>query len=361
MARFSTSSKYGRRIAASFVSSFRIVCGLGDDGEVLVAVEQAQAVDRRRIAVAVVVAHLELPPRFVLLPEPHQVDPELRSGRPQTRIEIDGLAIVGDAFVVAVFQHEVRRDQRVALAVDRIDLQHPLDPRVRRPIRQQLHRRVDGHRVEGIGRRAESPRRPASRLRPRWSPRARGWRAARALRPASDSSSSAFSAYSRAFRSKPSAPTSARPRYASAFFGSRSSASVNSFGGLGVVEALVEQAAPADAVERVPVGARHGGPEFVVGVLVQLEAPVALGAEVRIGGQRQRLIAGLRLGAATVIAERRAVGWRAGGVPRHADTQDEHHRQRQERPDSPHSCAPYLSSVAWTRASSTSSAFSCCS
>ena len=67
---------------------------------------------------------------------------------------------------------------------------------------------------------------------------------------------------------------------------------VEQLGRVGVVEALVEQAAPADAVVRVAVGARHRGPEFVVGVLVQLEAPVAFGAQVRIGGQRQRLVAG---------------------------------------------------------------------
>ena len=68
-------------IAASFVSSFRIVCGVLEiNGEVLVAVEQAQAVDRRRVAVAVVVAHLELLPRFVLLAEAHQVDARAATG-----------------------------------------------------------------------------------------------------------------------------------------------------------------------------------------------------------------------------------------------------------------------------------------
>ena len=52
--------------------------------------------------------------------------------------------------------HQMKGNQRVALAVGRIDLEHLLDPRVRGAIGQQLHRGVDGHGVEGIGRNLES-------------------------------------------------------------------------------------------------------------------------------------------------------------------------------------------------------------
>jgi hypothetical protein len=50
---------------------------LFEGDEILVAVEQAQAVDGLFVAEAVFVAHFQLLARLVLLAEPHQVDAEL--------------------------------------------------------------------------------------------------------------------------------------------------------------------------------------------------------------------------------------------------------------------------------------------
>src|SRR5204862_2639627 len=74
-------------------------------------------------------------------------------------------------------------------------------------------------------------------------------------------------------------------------------------GGVSVVESFVQEAAPANPVKRVLIGSSHRGSEFVARVLVQFEAPVALGAKIRIGGEREGLVARLGFGATTVAPE----------------------------------------------------------
>jgi hypothetical protein len=98
-------------------------------------------------AVAVVVAELELPARLVFLPEAHQVDAQLRAPGPEARVELDSLAVVGDAFLVAAILHEVKRDHRVTVAVRRVDREHLLEPGVRSTIGYELRGGMDCHRV----------------------------------------------------------------------------------------------------------------------------------------------------------------------------------------------------------------------
>ena len=81
-----------------------------EDDEIFVAIEQAQAVDGGGVAVAGVVAHFELLARLVDLAKAHEVDAKLGARGPQLRIERDGLAIVGDAVVVAAVEHEMVGD-----------------------------------------------------------------------------------------------------------------------------------------------------------------------------------------------------------------------------------------------------------
>ena len=119
-----------------------------DRDEILGAVEEPQAVHGRRVAVAVVVAELEFPLRLVHLAEPHQIDRHRGASRPQPRVEIDRLAVVRHAVLVTAIDHELRRDDRVALSIARIDVQEALDPAIRRTVRQDFHGRVNRHRVE---------------------------------------------------------------------------------------------------------------------------------------------------------------------------------------------------------------------
>ena len=108
-----------------------------------------------------------------------------------------------------------------------------------------------------------------------------------------------------------------------------------SYDGVGVVESLMEEAAPPNAVQRGSAGPRHGRTELVVRVLIQLEAPVAFGAQIGIGRQRERLIAGLRFRTMTVTPQSRAVGGRSGGN-RHAGPREEHRHDDHDRSASPH-------------------------
>ncbi len=72
--------------------------------------------------------------------------------------------------------------------------------------------------------------------------------------------------------------------------------------GVLIVEALVQQASPADPVERALVVLRDGGAKFGVGIVVAPKAPVAFGAVVGVARLRERLEAGLRFGAMSVEA-----------------------------------------------------------
>ena len=54
-----------------------------EGNEILVAIEQAQAVYGGGVAIAIVVAHLELLERLIVLAEAHQVDAQFRARRPE--------------------------------------------------------------------------------------------------------------------------------------------------------------------------------------------------------------------------------------------------------------------------------------
>ncbi len=123
--------------------------------EILVAVEEAQAVDRLFIAIAVVVAHFELLARLVLLSQAHQIDAELRASGPELRIGGDGLTVVVDCILISAIQHQVVSHNCIGFAVRRIDLLNFCEPRIWRAVGQHLHGRVDCHRIESVGRKAD--------------------------------------------------------------------------------------------------------------------------------------------------------------------------------------------------------------
>ena len=120
--------------------------------EILVAIEQAQTVYCGRVPIAIVVAHLKLLEWFVSLPQPHQVDAQFRTRRPQLWIGFDGFAVVGHCIVISAIQKQVVGHDGVGLAVARIHLLHFGQPRVRRTVRQHFYGGVNGHGVQGIGR-----------------------------------------------------------------------------------------------------------------------------------------------------------------------------------------------------------------
>ncbi len=66
-------------------------------------------------------------------------------------IELDGLAVVGDAVFVAAVEHQMVRDQRVSLAVGWIDLADFVEPGIGRAVGEQFDGGVDGHGVERVG------------------------------------------------------------------------------------------------------------------------------------------------------------------------------------------------------------------
>ena len=145
--------------------------------EVLIAVEQAQAVDRGGIAIAVVVTELEFLVAAPAPAQPHQFDAQRGVRRPQARVGLDRLAVVGDRILIAVVQLELMRNARVAFAVIRIDRAH---------LRRATHR-ASGRR--SVRSRHEWPSRRAHRSRARWPCRLR-------LRPCRGHRSSARSASS---------------------------------------------------------------------------------------------------------------------------------------------------------------------
>ena len=120
--------------------------------EILVAIEQAQAIYRSGVAISVVVGHLELLERFVCLPEAHQLDAQFRASRPQFGIGFNGLAVVGDAVLKAHVQRQMVRDDSVGFAVSRIHLPHFRKPRIWRAIRQHFDCGMDSRGIEGFGR-----------------------------------------------------------------------------------------------------------------------------------------------------------------------------------------------------------------
>ncbi len=73
------------------------------------------------------------------------------------------------------------------------------------------------------------------------------------------------------------------------------------FGRLDVVEALVQQQSPADAIMRVLLVTRDGGAERRVRVFVLLEAPKSFGARIGVRPACERLIAGGRFRALAVM------------------------------------------------------------
>src|SRR3984885_2328157 len=97
---------------------------------------------------------------------------------------------------------------------------------------------------------------------------------------------------------------------------------------VGVVEALVQQQAPTNAVQRVAVGLRNGKAKLIARVLIHPESPIPLGAMVWIALLRKRLKAGVRLGFLAVFAQR---GARAGGrfcSPGDLRSREDHHAQQ---------------------------------
>ena len=104
--------------------------------EVLVAVEQAQAVHRGRVAIAVVIREFEFFVRFILLAKAHQVDAQRGMRSPQTRISLDRLAVVSHRVLVAVVQLKLMGDTRIGFAVAGIDGANFREPRVGRVVLQ---------------------------------------------------------------------------------------------------------------------------------------------------------------------------------------------------------------------------------
>ena len=179
--------------------------------EILVAVEQAQAVDGLFVAVAIVVAHFELLARLVFLAQAHQVDAQLRARRPEPRVGFDRLAVVGDAVLVAAVQNQMMRNERVAFAVGGIDLANFFQPRIGRAVGEHFDGRMNRHGVQRFGRNFQRLVGFVEGLCFGRNLRAAGWPSVRALRTSFGSSSIALLAYSIALLSKPSALTSARP------------------------------------------------------------------------------------------------------------------------------------------------------
>ena len=184
--------------------------------------------------------------------------PSSRVRRPELRIELDGLAIVGDAVLVAAVEHQMVRDERVAFAVGRIDLRGSSRASASgERSASSFDGGVNGHGVERVGRETRAPRRP-----PRWlaavseSSRARlaisSW--------ASTSFGSSSSALRGPFDGLAVEAVGADEREAEIGLGVLRIALqgfLEKIFGVGVVEALVQQAAPAHAVERVAVGLRR--------------------------------------------------------------------------------------------------------
>ncbi len=117
----------------------------------------------------------------------------------------------------------------------------------------------------------------------------------------------AFAAYSVAFPSKPSADTIASPRYASPFDGSFASASRKEISRLGIVEALVQQHAPAHFVDSLAVRRLRRQTKLLVRLLPLFQTPEALSPSVRITTARQPVETCLRLSAMPMLAQRPAV------------------------------------------------------
>ncbi len=97
-----------------------------------------------------------------------------------------------------------------------------------------------------------------------------------------------------------------------------------------VPEALVKRSSPADPMVTRSRSSGPPPPQLVVGVLVQLEAPITLGAKIRIARQRQRLITRLRFDAAAMTLESRAV--RGRGCSRAPWARQEHEPEDQAPP-----------------------------
>jgi hypothetical protein len=116
--------------------------------EVLIAVEQAQAVDRRGIPIPAVVRHLELPLGLIFLAHAHEIDAQFGMRRPELGIEIDRLAVVVDGIPVAIVDFEKMPDDGIGLPVGRIDLFHFRQPLIGRAVRDQFHSGVDRHGVQ---------------------------------------------------------------------------------------------------------------------------------------------------------------------------------------------------------------------
>ncbi len=82
--------------------------------------------------------------------------------------------------------------------------------------------------------------------------------------------------------------------------------------GVGVIEALVQQQAPADAIQRVAVATAPPRRGIRCSRPCTCQAPEAFGAQVGIARLRERFVAGLRLGAMAVLAQRVAIVGRGG-------------------------------------------------
>ncbi len=133
--------------------------------EVLVAVQQAQAVDSRIIAIAVLVALLQLFTRLLVLAEAHQIDAELGAGRPQLRIRGYGLAVVLDPLQVTPIERQMVSHERVARPVRRVDGCNLAEPLIRSAIGEHFDARVHRHRIQRLRRELQRRVRFGSRLR----------------------------------------------------------------------------------------------------------------------------------------------------------------------------------------------------
>src|SRR5258705_5221337 len=122
--------------------------------------------------------------------------------------------------------------------------------------------------------------------------------------------------------------------------------------GVGIVKALVHQAAPADAIESIRGRLRHRTPELVIGLLIFFRAPVALRAEIWVGGSNEGFVALLRFGSMAMLAKSVAVVRRCGPGEACSHEAQQTHREA-ARP------LLHLSSSCCTRARSTSALDSC--
>ena len=121
---------------------------------------------------------------------------------------------------------------------------------------------------------------------------------------------------------------------------------------VGIVEPFVQQATPANTNQSIAVYLSCRGTKLVVSLLVHFESPEAFGAQVRIMGKSERLVAALCLAAMAMLAQGVAVAGRGGHAQARAQQRHRRNREASGRP-------AHLSSSSWIRASSTSVSVSC--